>query len=121
MKDTIEKLREIEIQTSDEKGPYRLFAVFLREDTDKWDILVSASWISASKEKSLKYLAAILQKSFDEKELLLFSSIIFIEENNPALTDLFVFSAEHNSIEIKNSTFNELKIKHAFLITSMNR
>ena len=47
MKELVEKLNNIEKQTSLEKGEYDLFAFFLREDaSNKWDILVSSNWIS---------------------------------------------------------------------------
>lgn len=63
MKELVEKLTTIEKETSAERGEYDLFALFLREDSsNKWDILVSASWISDNKEDALKYLAKKFKK-----------------------------------------------------------
>lgn len=120
MKEIINKLRVIEKETSVERGEYNLFALFLREDSsNKWDILVSASWIDNNKEEALKYLAQKVQKAFTKTELSQISRIVIIEENNPALPALQqVVSIEHGAAEIKDSNFFGLQIKHAFLITS---
>ena len=123
MKDIVEKVTEIEKETSAERGEYDLFALFLREESsNKWDILVSAKWISESKEDALKYLAQRIQKSFTSSELLQISKIVIIEKNNPALPALLqAISVEHGSAEIKDSNFFGLQIKHGFLITSKSR
>ena len=40
----VEKLASVEREVSSEKGDFRLFALFLREDAqDRWDLLVSAA------------------------------------------------------------------------------
>ena len=123
MKDIVEKVTAIEKETSAERGEYDLFALFLREESsNKWDILVSAKWISESKEDALKYLAQRIQKSFTSSELLQISKIVIIEKNNPALPALQqAISVEHGSAEIKDSNFFGLQIKHGFLITSKSR
>ncbi len=119
----LEKLIKIERQVSLEKGDFDLFALFLREDSfEKWDVLVSAMWISADKGEALKYLASKVQNSLNQEELLRISGIIIIEESNPALPALQqAISIEHSSAEIKNSNFFGLQIKHAYLITSKKR
>lgn len=123
MKELIEKLRKIEEETSSAKGVYNLFALFLREGSpNKWEVLVSASWIDADKELALKYIAERIQDSLDEDQLLLISRIVIIEEDNPALfAFLGAIGVEHGSIEIKGSNFNGLEIKHGFLITAIDR
>ncbi len=113
----------IEMETSIEKGGYDLFALFLREDSsNKWDILVSASWINTNNGQALRYLAQKIQTSFTENELVQISRIVIIEEDNPSLPALQqAVSVEHGSAEIKDSIFFGLQIKHAFLITSRSR
>lgn len=119
MKDLISKLKEIEHKTADEKGGYQLFAIFLREDSiDKWDLLVASNWINTDKEASLKYLAKTIQDILTEKELLLFSRIVIIEDTNPILTALPQFvQVVHSDVEIKDTNLFGLQIKHAILIT----
>lgn len=119
MKELVNKLMLIEKETSAEKGEYNLFALFLREESNKWDILVSASWMNANKEEALKYLAQKIQTSLSKNELLLISRIVIIEENNPELPALQkAIHIEHGAVEIKDTNFFGLEIKHAFLITS---
>lgn len=92
----------------------------MREDSsNKWDILVFASWITKNKDAALKYLANEVQKKLSESELLLISRIVIIEKSNPALPALQqAISFDHGSAEIAESNFFGLQIKRAYLITS---
>lgn len=123
MKEIVNKLMSIEKETSEERGEYNLFALFLREDSsNKWDILIAANWIDNNKEDALKYLVPKIQKAFTQDELLQISRIVIIEDTNPALPALQqAVSIEHGSAEIKDSNFFGLQIKHAFLITSRRK
>ena len=120
MKDIVEKLRAIELEITREKGPFLLFALFLREDaTDLWDLLVAASWITGNKPESLKYIAEKIKKGLGSDELLKISRIVVIEEINPGLEALQrAIYVEHGTAEIQDSTFFGLPIKHAYLITN---
>lgn len=120
MKEIIEKLIQIEKETSEQKGRYELFGLFLREDSSsRWDLLVSSKWVAANKEEALKYLAKKLQDTLSKSELLLISRIVIIDENNPALPSLQdAIAVEHGSAEIRTSNFFGLQIQHAYLITS---
>ncbi len=119
MKELVEKLTTIEKETSAERGEYDLCALFLREESsNKWDILVSASWIN-NKGEALKYLAQKIQAVFTPDEIVQISRIVIIDNNNPALPALQqAVNIEHGAAEIRDSTFFGLQIKHGFLITS---
>ena len=46
MRDLAEKFRGLEQALADEKGPFNLFALFLRESAfGLWDVVVAAEWI----------------------------------------------------------------------------
>lgn len=48
------KLGRLEAKVSAQKGPFALFALFMREDVpDRWDLVISAPWISDKSEASL--------------------------------------------------------------------
>jgi len=48
MKELVEKPRKLEAEIAAEKGPFLLFALFLRQDAaDRWDLVVAAPWIEA--------------------------------------------------------------------------
>ena len=122
MKKIVEKLLHIEKQTSEEKGPYILFALFLREDSpDRWDLLVSAPWVSEDKYKAIEYLADALKRTLQPAELIRLSRIVPIETDNPALNSLHkAVQVEHGIVEMKNCDFFDMPIRHAYFITSGN-
>lgn len=120
MKQLIEKLVFLERQISAEKGEFSLFAFFLREDAqNKWDLVVSAPWIKADKKETLDYFAKLLRSSLDIQELLSLSRIVLIDINNPGLEAIHkAVRVEHGTVEIKDSNFFGLDIKHVYIITS---
>jgi len=120
MKELAQKLLKIEQELASKKGKFSLFALFLREDTeDNWDLLISAPWISKNKTNMLKYFAKKLQKSLTPQEIVKLSKIVIIEPDNPDLKEIHkVIDIEHGLVEIKDSIFFGLPIKHAFIITS---
>jgi len=123
MRELVEKFKQLEKIMAKEKGPFDLFALFLREDAPgKWDIVVAAKWIEKSKEAAYKYIADIVQKELSGEELLKLSRISIIDESNPALEVVQkAMQIEHGIAEIKDSNFFGLQIKHAYLITSQRR
>lgn len=114
------KLRDIEKKMSDERGPFNLFALFMREDAEnKWDLLVSSKWISKNKPESLKYIASNVQNALTQKELVKISRIVIIDNDDSALDVIYQsLATEHNIAEIRNSIFFGLPIQHAYIITS---
>ncbi|TKJ47574.1 hypothetical protein CEE34_02905 [Candidatus Aerophobetes bacterium Ae_b3a] len=123
MKKFVEKLKQKEIEISQEKGDFALFALFLRGDIqDKWDLLVAAPWIEKDKPRALKYIASIIQKSFMPDELLKIARIVIIDLNNPALRTIHqAVNVEHGSVNVVNCNFFGLNIKNAYLITSSKK
>ena len=123
MKEIAEKLKHQEELMAQEKGPFDLFALFLREEApDKWDLVVAADWIERDKQTALKYIAIIVQKALSKEELLKLSRIAIIDESNPALEAFQrAVNVEHGITEIKESNFFGLQIKHVYLITSRRR
>ncbi len=120
MKELADKLLKIEQELSSKKGKFSLFALFLREDTeDNWDLLISAPWVSKNKADMLKYFAKKLQESLTPQEIVKLSKIVIIEPDNPALEAIHkAIHIEHGLVEVKDSIFFGLPIKHAFIITS---
>ena len=123
MKEIVEKLKQQESNMAQDKGPFDLFALFLREDAaDKWDLVVAAQWIDKNKKNALKYITEALHKSLTQSEILKLSRIAIIDESNPALEAFQrAMNIEHGMAEIKDSNFFGLQIKHMYLITSQRR
>jgi hypothetical protein len=120
MKELIDKLVKLEKDMSAEKGPFLLFALFLREDaSDLWDLLIAANWVEKDKAESLKYISNHLSKNLKPNQLIKLSRILFIDADNPGLKAIHMaINIEHGNAEIKDSNFFGLQIKHAYLITS---
>ncbi len=120
MKDLVGRFIDLERNISQEKGAFNLFALFLREDAqDKWDIVLAATWAEEDKKNALPYLANKLQKEFTPNELLQLSRIVIVEKGNPALPAINqAMKIEHGSVEVTDSDFFGLQIKHAYIITS---
>ena len=97
-----------------------LFALFLREDAqDKWDLVVSAPWIEVNKKEALSYLTNELRSHLRSQEMLTLSRIVLVDNDDPALEAIHkAISVEHGKVEIKDSSFFGLQIKHAVIITS---
>ena len=120
MKQLVERFQKLERSISGAKGDFWLFALFLREDAvDRWDLLVSAPWTQDDPGEALRFLASTLQKEFQPGELEQLSRIVLIDASNPALAAInSAVRVEHDVMDIQDSMFNGLPIKHAFIISS---
>lgn len=120
MKSIAEKLRKTEKTLSEQKGPFDLFALFLREDApDVWDLLVAGQWIEADKPKALRAISKRVQRDLTADELTRISRVVIIDSDNPALGAVTsALGVEHGLTDVKNSNFFGLAIKEAFIITS---
>ena len=120
MREQAIKLQSVEKTLSDSKGPFELFALFLREDApNKWDLLISSDWARNDKKAALNVIISEIQKVLSQQELLMLSRLIILEKDDAALNALHsAMHVEHGMAEISDSNFNGLAIKHAYLITS---
>ena len=120
MKEIVDKLLAVEAELSEERDEFNLFALFLREDAgNKWDLLVSADWVSENKADSIKLIAQRVQEKLETNELLNLSRIVVIDVENPALESFHrAVSEEHGSVEINSGIFFGLHIKRAIVISS---
>ena len=120
MKPLAEKLVSLESQISREKGAFALFALFLREEMqDRYDLVVSSSWIEEDKKAALDYLAKRLRSFLEPQELLSLSKIVLVDLDNPSLRAVNkAANVEHGLSEVRDDIFFGLEIKHAYIITS---
>lgn len=120
MKKLIEKLRKIERSLSEEKGPFLLFALFLRDDAPGvWDLVAAADWIDKDRVKALREIGTLLQDKLSVDELVMLARIVLIETNNKGLRAISrVVAVEHGLVELRENEFFGLEIKRAYVITS---
>jgi hypothetical protein len=120
MKELLDSFIQLEKRLSQQKGDFRLFALFLREDAqDKWDLVVAAPWADDDIREALSYIAKEVQDVLSPDDLTKVSRIVIIDESNPALQAINnAIGVEHGLTEVKESFFFGLLIKHAYVITS---
>lgn len=83
------------------------------------DVVVSAPWIEKDKKEALTFIAKPIQSKLADSELSNISRIVIVDKSNPALDAVHkAANVAHGAIEIRDSVFFGLPIKHAFLITS---
>jgi hypothetical protein len=121
-KRTIAKLHEIETEISHERGDVFLFAIFLPEGAlNKWDLLISAPWVTHGAKDAIEYVAEKLQRRFKPREMLTFARVAPIPPDHPSLLDLAErHHIEHGDLELSNFDFFGIDIKRAHIIT-LNR
>jgi hypothetical protein len=120
MKDLAQKLRRLERTLSEEKGPFNLFALFLREDAPGvWDLVVAAKWIEDDGPAALADISQRVRDSLEPDEITKVSRVVVVERTDPALKEIAsAMSFDHGLSEVTNSTFFGLSIRHAFIITA---
>jgi hypothetical protein len=119
MKTFFDILYSVEKILSEERGHFNFFAVFLREDSnDKWDVLLSASWLSMENINDLKYISNVLKSRLGNDYNML-SKIVIIEKKDPFLDLMYsAINIEHGRVEFYDCRFSNIFVKHALIITS---
>ena len=100
------------------KGDLALFALFLREGVeDRWDLLVSASWLDRDEASGLRFLTKKLTAKLSEREMLELSRIVVIEQSDPGLRKLLrELTVEDGSVrEMENTQFAGLSLSRAII------
>lgn len=114
------KFARLESAVAAARGGFTLFALFLREDVpDRWDLMISAPWASADQKAALDYLVSRIKSELGPADLTQLSRIVFIDPEDASVQDFNrAVHVEHGSVEVRDSNFFGLPIKHAFIITS---
>ncbi len=124
MKETIDKLKILIKELESEHGSLLIFALFLREEPlEKWDIIISAKWLNSKEMSAYKIISSKLQEVLKDSELVQFSRIVLLEQDDPVVS--FLLDLE----TIKNGGYKELSteelsdkfgfaIKRAYLLRS---
>ena len=117
----VEKLRKMELEVSKEKGDFRLYALFLRQNMpNKWDFLISAPWADKQgKQITLKYMFSKIHKYLTIPERHRISRIVIIDKENPDLPELLEsVKVKHDKFETINKDYFGIDINHAYFITT---
>jgi hypothetical protein len=116
----VDKIRKIEKEISEERGDFKLFALFLREDAiDNWDLVVSSDWTYSNKADALRYISNKVDRNLSNEEKTKISRIVIVDPNNPSIKSI---NRKHNILhslsEEKNTTYFDQEIDTALIISS---
>ena len=77
MKEFIKKLIRVETAVALEKGPFDLFGLFSTDEEmdDRWDLVISATWIGVEYLQALRYLIKHLRSYLTAAEFSMISKI----------------------------------------------
>ena len=119
-KQTLSRMVSVEREIASEKGPFVLFALFLRDDApDVWDLVASATWLDRDKQAGLAYLIKKVRSHLAAGEFLMLSRFVVLEQENPILRAVHRgVQTEHPMTEVVNCTFDGLHLRHAYIFTS---
>ena len=124
MKKTVEKIKIAIEALEKEHSPLTLCALILREvPLEKWDILVSASWLNLSEMKSYDIVSSKVRSVLDSSEIVQFSRIVLLDQNDPVISYLQNLQTITNGgfVELNVSDLSEkfkFPIKKAYLLRS---
>jgi hypothetical protein len=92
----------------------------MREDApDRWDLIVSAPWAGGDKRRTVDYFVNQIKSRLGEQVLLGLSRIVVVDPENAAVQAFNrAIRIEHGRLEVKDSSFFGLPLKHAYIITS---
>ena len=115
-----EKFARLESQIAQERGDFTLFALFMREDVpDRWDLIVSAPWVGEDKRGAVDYLIGQIKSKLGKEDLICLSRIVPVDPEDVAVQDLNrAIHVEHGDVEVRDTNFFGLAVKHAHIITS---
>ena len=124
MHEIIQKLKSMVKSLEKENGPLIICAMFLRDGSlERWDLIVSAAWLNSSEMQSYKTVSSKLQEALSDSELVQFSRVVILDEDDPVVSYLLDLET------IKNGKYKELSaeelsdkfrftIKKAYLLRS---
>ena len=115
-----EKFTELEAHIAEERGPFALFALFMREGAPNcWDLIVSAPWAGDDTQSVVDYFVSQIKSRLGAQVLTSLSRIVVINPQDPAVQALNrAMPIEHGRVEVRDSDFFGQTIKHAYIITS---
>jgi hypothetical protein len=116
----MDKLTLLEREIAAKRGEFTLFALFQREESDYWDVVVAAPWLESDKGEAYRFMAEQLQSHLNLQEILTVSRIVLIDEDNPYLEAVVQAKNGHEGVvEVRDEEFFGLPIQRGYIITAL--
>src|SRR5262245_56329390 len=119
MNQLVEKVRRVEEQIAQEKGPLNLFALFEREDLhDRWDLVISAPW-AREDLATLRYVADVVKRFLAPEEMTLLARMVVLPAGeDPVRAINENYNVEHGQLFLSEPARFGLPVKYGYIITS---
>jgi len=119
MNELAEKVRRVEGDIAQEKGPFNLYALLEREDlSGRWDLVVSAPWAKEDRG-TLQYLANSLKRRLAPAEMTQLSRVVVLDAaEDPVRSITETYNVEHGRVEFNEPARFGLPVKSGYIITS---
>lgn len=116
----VDKFSELESHIAEEKGPFVLFALFMREDApDRWDLMVAAPWAGDDRESVVEYFVSQIKSRLGVQSLISLSRIIVVDPQEAGVQAFNrAIQVEHGRVEVRDTNIFGQAVKHAYIITS---
>ncbi len=117
----LEKYATIAQMITQEKGPFKLFALFKREDFPwEWDIVLSAQWLPGEKKMdALRFIFDKIRPVLNHDEFLNISKLVLLDINEPFVKAVQTFLEEHDNPKVfSNTDIEGIEMRTGIMIVS---
>ncbi len=131
--ETLHRFQMLELKLSAQRGPFSLFALFLRENSPgRWDIFASASWVEQRTPDPLMLFDRLIRHEFHIEEQVLLSQIALVAPRGPEYEAAMRRIAravraasgsaelEHSLVEMRDVDLFGQTIDRAYIITAQS-
>ncbi len=124
MIELIDKIKSLIQVLEKENAPLSLCALFLREEPlERWDVVVSAPWLSSQEMQSYRTVSSKLQDSLSDSELVQVSRVVILDQNDPVVSYLqgleTITNGGYTQLSVDElSTKFKFSIRKAYLLRS---
>jgi hypothetical protein len=120
MNDFFGKMREVEADLARERGGVLFFGLLKSADLpDRWDVVITARWVTDSQLTDLRYLADKLRSRLTPDEMLSLARIVLLAPDESSLLARGgLFDIKQGSLQLVNVPINDMVITHAYVITA---
>jgi len=120
MKQYITIIKQIERELTLKYGRLNLFGLFEREDLkNKWDVIISVNIPLDTKNVFLNEVITKFRMKLKPSAIIQISRFIYLEPNHEFVLNINgATQIENSDVEISNSTFSNVHIRHAIVLSS---
>lgn len=123
MSDYVDKLRELELKLSAERGGFSLFALLKRtNEASTYDVVVAAPWLNHESKEDLLSIVDAVKATLTSDEIRLLSGIVILNLDHPVLHALQLLAkVEHGRVEQSHNIVAGLPLASGIIVTAWKR